>query len=110
MPAGSFKKFYHKPRSPCCLVYVDAVESGCRDPQRLESLPVDFGFVGNVPPVAMDAVELFRPVLDKEAQRSAIRINSASHDFCWKRARFPVGLPIEHPNLYGGSPSFMKYC
>src|SRR5438034_8819650 len=48
---ASFKVLYHKPWNPCYLVSIHAVEVGCRDPQRLEDVTIDFRLVGNIPPV-----------------------------------------------------------
>src|SRR5437016_11055501 len=70
---ASFKVLDHKPWNPCYLVPIHAIEGGCRDPQRLEDFTIDFGFVGNIPPVTVEAVKLSSPVLRSEEHTSELQ-------------------------------------
>src|SRR5436309_14930177 len=74
-----FKILDHKPWNACYLVSIRAVEGGRRDPQRLEDVTIDFGLVGNIPPVMVDAVKLLSPVLDKDASSAASAIKTSRH-------------------------------
>src|SRR5213078_2289546 len=89
-----FKILDHKPWNPCYLVSIHAVEVGCRDPQRLEDVTIDFRLVGNIPPVTVEAVKLFSPVLDKRPWLPPSAIKLERNNFGWNLAPFRVGLPI----------------
>src|SRR2546430_10187980 len=74
---ASFKVLYHKPWNPCYLVSIHAVEVGCRDPQRLEDVTIDFRLVGNIPSVTIEAVKPLVPYLTK--RRSLLPLPSRLH-------------------------------
>src|SRR2546425_6001261 len=59
----------------------------------MKDFTVYLGLVGNVAPVAVYAVELFRPVLDKKAQGGSISAQTTLHDLGWERASVWVGFP-----------------
>ena len=54
---------------------------------------VDLGLVRNVTPVAVDTVELFRPILNKKAQCGSISVQTTLDDLGWKCASEWVGFP-----------------
>src|SRR2546427_9892986 len=66
----------------------------------MKDFTVYLGLVGNVAPVAVYAVELFRPVLDKKAQGGSISAQTTPHDLGWERASVWVGFQGKYGEVF----------